>query len=246
MVNGRFGATAKYQAPVISIGDSVPYKNQNLWMRLDLPELQELTSDTIPDFRIIRKRYGEPGIILPPYERFKKPLGIERRAIDEANKKWLIAHPELFHELIQYHRNYRYPLIPDLDTDAALYQLGFPSANERRLKQAFHAASLSDKADIIPKLPRPETRDLAIRVLARNYPEALTQELSQSYQTYENKVNPPKGEDALSDYKGNKRATPVGVLAEIERIKTKSELEEEQLELMNELASYIESHFKIP
>jgi len=243
MVNGRFGATAKYQAPVISIGDSVPYKNQNLWMRLDLPELQELTSDTIPDFRIIRKRYGEPGIILPPYERFKKPLGPERRAIVDANKKWLIAHPELFHELIQYHRNYRYPLIPDLDTDAALYQLGFPSANEKRLQHAFHNAPLSDKADIIPKLPRPETRDLAIRVLARNYPQALSQELSQSYQAYENKLNPPKDEDALLDYKGNKRTTPVGVLAEIERVKTKSEPDEEQLELINDLASYIESHF---
>jgi len=147
MVNGYFGATGKYQAPVISIGDSVPYKNQNLWMRLDQPELQELTSDTIPDSRIIRKRYGEPGIILPPHERFKKPLGLERRAIVDANKKWLQANTELFHEFIQYHRNYRYPLIPDLDADAALYQLDFPSANEKRLQQEFHTASLSDKPD---------------------------------------------------------------------------------------------------
>ncbi|MDM8556379.1 exonuclease domain-containing protein [Desulfococcaceae bacterium HSG7] len=246
MVNGRFGATAKYQAPVISIGDSVPYTNQNLWMRLDLPELQELTSDTISDFHIIRKRYGEPGIILPPYERFKKPLVTERRTIVDANKKWLLAHPKLFHEFIHFHRNYRYPIIPDLDADAALYQLGFPTANEKRLQHAFHKAPLSDKADIIPKLPRPETRDLAIRVIARNYPQALPQELSKTYKAYKNKLNPSKDEDALLDYKGNKRATPAGVLAEIEQIKTKSdsELDEEQLELMNDLASYIESHFK--
>ncbi len=243
MVNGYFGAEAKYQAPVISIGDSVPYKNQNLWMRLDLPEIQELTSDTIPDTLIIRKRYGEPGIILPPYERYKEKLGRKRRAIVDANKKWLQTNADLFHEFIHYHRNYRYPVIPDLDADAALYQLDFPTENEKRLQQAFHAAPLFDKADIIPKLPRTETRDLASRILARNYPQALPKELSQSYRAYENKLNPDKAEDALLDYKGHRRTTPQYALAEIERIKTNLKPNEEQLQLMNDLGRYIDSHF---
>jgi len=246
MVNGYFGASNNYQAPVISIGDSEPYKNQNLWLRLDQPELQALSSDTIPDSRIIRKRYGEPGIILPPHDRFWKHLSAERQMLAEANKNWLQANPELFHKLIHYHRNYRYPLIPDLDADAALYQLGFPSEHEKRLQQAFHNAPLSNKAEVISQLPRQETRDLAIRILARNYPHALPEKLSQTYQIYKNKLNPPKAEDALPDYKGHKRTTPLYALAEIEQIKTNLKPDEEQLGLLNDLASYIDSHFIIP
>jgi len=47
MVDNGFGTELNYQVPVIYIGDSIPYSNQTLWLRLDLPELQLATPDTI-------------------------------------------------------------------------------------------------------------------------------------------------------------------------------------------------------
>ena len=37
MVSGEYGPEQNYQAPVISIGTSIPYPNQTLWLRMDLP-----------------------------------------------------------------------------------------------------------------------------------------------------------------------------------------------------------------
>jgi hypothetical protein len=38
MVSPVFGPDAGYMAPVLHIGGAVPYKNQQLWIRLDRPE----------------------------------------------------------------------------------------------------------------------------------------------------------------------------------------------------------------
>ncbi len=243
MVNGYFGPSDQYQAPVISLGTSIPYQNQTLWMRVDQPELQSLTRDAIPDTRVIRKRRGEPGLLLPPLARYWHRLGTERQDTVASNKKWLQANPELLRELIHHHRHYRYPFIPDLDVDAALYQLDFPTEHEKHLQRAFHDAPLSAKVNLIPQFPRPETRELAIRILARNYPQCLTDELAQTYRSYQGKINPSRAEDALSDYKGHKRTTPISALAEIEQMKAQLKPNPEQIALLDELASDIQRRF---
>jgi exodeoxyribonuclease-1 len=47
MIDNEYGSTNQYQIPVLFIGDSIPYKNQTLWLRLDLPKLREITAATI-------------------------------------------------------------------------------------------------------------------------------------------------------------------------------------------------------
>ena len=98
VVSGEYGPGQNYQVPVVSIGTSIPYSNQTLWLRMDLPQLHQTTADTIAETSwIIRKRMGEPVILLPPQERYWKLIGKERNAVFEENLKWLKENPEIFH-----------------------------------------------------------------------------------------------------------------------------------------------------
>lgn len=71
LVSHELGPDSNYQAPVLFIGHSIPYSNQSLWLRLDQPELQNITSDSIDENSwVFRKRFGESPFILPPRTAF--------------------------------------------------------------------------------------------------------------------------------------------------------------------------------
>lgn len=244
MVGSGFGHDLAYQVPVITIGDSIPYGNQTLWLRLDLPQLRETTPDTVEENTwVIRKKLGEPDLILPPYERYWQSLGKERRAIARENQQWLETHPEIFQQIIAYHREYAYPVIPDLDPEAALYQLGFLSRKEQELCRKFHSASLEEKVNRIDEFPGPATRQLASRILWRNYPDDLSRKRVKDFKRHMRRANPKSDDDALLDYKGDKRKTPAGALADITRLKKERDLDQEQLSLLDELADYLGRQF---
>jgi exodeoxyribonuclease-1 len=116
MVGTEYGPRQMYQVPVLSIGNSIPYPNQTLWLRLDLPTLREVPATSIDEATwIVRKRYGEPGILLPSHQRYWKYLSDERKSIVAQNLGWLQSNPETFQKIVSYHRDYTYPFIPALD-----------------------------------------------------------------------------------------------------------------------------------
>jgi exodeoxyribonuclease-1 len=240
MVGSEFGSEQNYQVPVLSIGSSIPYRNQTLWLRLDLPDLRETTFETVPDTTwVIRKRYGEPAIVLPPRERFLKYLNRDRSDTVEKNIRWIKENPNIFQEIIRYHREYTYPEIPDLDVDAALYQIGFLSRQEQELCRRFHAASLPEKVKMISGFPNAETRRLAGRVLCRNYTIDLPKEIDAEFKKYMRRVTPPSDDDAMPDFTGKRRITPSGALLEINRLRNEVSLDTEQRALLDDLEDYI-------
>jgi len=244
MINGEFGMDMLFQIPVLFLGNSIPYSNQTLWLRTDFPELRNTVADTIPETtRISRKRFGEPGILLPPLERYLKRLNPERLMESERNVDWLQKNPEIFLSIINYHRNFQYPEIPGLDADAALYQINFMSRETEALCRRFHLAPIQQKEKLIDQFQIPETKALAIRVLARNYPENLSVVHRKHFMDYMKKVAPSSQEDRLCDYRGNLRATPASALAEINELKHSGNLTTIQLRLLNELKAYIDSNF---
>ena len=244
MVGNEYGPQLMYQVPVLSIGSSIPYTNQTLWLRLDLPALTATKADTIESSTwIVRKRFGEPGILLPPNRRYLKLLSAERKDIVMQNLKWLQSNPSVFQQIVDYHRNYSYPYIPNLDPDAALYQIGFFSRGDENLFKQFQNTPLDEKETIISQLTSPDARILANRVLARNFPQHLSKEAAAEFETYLRRVNPSSEDQVLVDYKGNPRITPAAVLAEIKHLKKSSALDKEQLTLLDELQNYIESNF---
>lgn len=262
MINNEYGSANHYQMPVLLMGNSIPYKNQTLWLRLDNPKLRDIQLADIPSQTssleqeknfsknswVIRKKYGEPGIVLPPLERYWNNLSPERQALVEENKDWLQSHTDLFHKMNQYHREFRYPKIPNLDCEAALYQNGFLSDQEQALCRRFHAATLLvEKVEIINQFEDIDLRKLASRILCKNYPhDNLPPMLTKDFQDYMRRVNPEKEADALQDHKDQKRTTPNDARIELEKLRNDVELDTQQLELLDELETHLNKHFFEP
>jgi len=239
------GFKHNFQAPVLSIGVSRAYRNQTLWLRLDLPELQATEPDSIAAHTwVVRKKAGEPGFILPPRERYWEKIGPERKAIAENNLRWLQDNPDIFTAIIQYHADFRYPEIPDLDVDAALYQSGFWSSADQANCRAFHAAPVEEKEPLIRRFKDPALRQLARRVLFRNFAESKsTLKLQVEADTFRQKVVPPPGTPGMLDFRGHERRTPARALGEIKTLTATGELDAERRHLLAALKTYITDNF---
>ena len=246
-IGNEFGHRNHFQAPVLSIGQSVPYSNQTLWLRLDLPELRQTTPGTIEKCTwVIRKKFGEPVILLPPFDRYWDRLEKDRTAEAERNLAWLQSEPDRFQQIISHHRQFRYPEIPDLDADAALYQNGFPSKADQQICRQFHNAGSAEKTDLTGRFSKTWLRELAIRLLGRNVPEALSPPLRKHFDNYMARINPAEDKDALRDYRGEARSTPAAVLKEIDRCRHSPAISTEDTKLLDDLATYIRDRFDNP
>jgi len=244
MVSSEYGPQLMYQVPVLSIGNSIPYSNQTLWLRLDLPELKETKADAIDETTwIVRKRYGEPGILLPSNHRYLKLVSVARKNIVAENLNWLQSNPTRFQQIASYHRQYTYPYIENLEPEAALYQIGFFTRSDEKLFKSFQTAALEEKEKIADRLTSQDARTLAIRLLCRNYPKQISKNLAREFEVYMRRVNPMRQKEAMVDYKGEPRLTPSGALSEIIRLKKAAHLGKNQVQLLDDLQNYIKSKF---
>lgn len=180
MISPSFGARVNYLAPVLHIGNSIPYKNQGLWVRLDqegmmagdgdddTSEASDVSdaSDTF-DWYVIRKKPGDQYVVLPCLDRFLSRLDAASRAMAKANLTKAQADPGPFLDTVRELLEYRYPDVPDIDPDADLYQSGFFSVTEKKEMTEFHDAA--DKADVLGVLASPRIKRLAVRIVARNF-----------------------------------------------------------------------------
>ena len=244
MAGSEYGPRQMYQVPVLSIGNSIPYPNQTLWLRLDLAALRETKAGSIDESTwIVRKRYGEPPILLPSRKRYWNYLSDERKAIVAENLQWLQSNPTTFQNIVSYHQNYTYPFIPNLDPEAALYQIGFFTHSDEKLFTQFQSAPLEEKEKIIMRLSSKDAQMLAKRLICRNYPEKLPESITSEFQAYLRRINPPREDDAIVDYKGERRLTPSAALSEIEDLRDTQRLDANQIELLSDLEVYIKTNF---
>ncbi|NIR47877.1 exodeoxyribonuclease I [candidate division KSB1 bacterium] len=246
LIGSDFGSQQNYQVPVLAIGKSLPYRDQTLWLRLDLPTLQEATEQTIPEKTwMIRKKYGEPGMIIPPYERFLARIDPERTEILEQNKRWLESNTELLEKIATYYCEFAYPNVADIDADAMLYHLGFLVDHDKALCRRFHDVSLSEKVDMCEEFSSPVVHELAKRVIFRNYSLQMPDAFRGEFEAFKRKINPMSAEGALIDYKGGKRTTPMSALEEIAKLRKEGDLNQEQIDRLDELEAYIRANFPI-
>jgi exodeoxyribonuclease I len=165
---------------------------------------------------VARKRAGEPGILLPPTERYLEPLAPDRREQMQANLEWIRSQPDLFERIADHHRRFRYAFIPGLDPDASLYQTGFWSRADEALCRAFHAASTAEKAAMVERFASPEARSLAQRILFRNFDEELPPPLLRAREHHLQRICRA---EPMSDFNGTPRTTPQAAAAEILRLR---------------------------
>ncbi|MCK5163971.1 MAG: exodeoxyribonuclease I [Desulfobacula sp.] len=204
MVSASFGPKVNYLTPVIYLGQSMPYQNQSLWLRLDSDDILGLNADLdLNDTFVTRKRPADELIVLPALERFWNKMPGSSQQSANANMEKICRHREKFFEFIEYHRMYKYPFVPGLDPDAALYQDGFFSSQEKKQSDLFHKAPDFRKQEILNKLKSPRIKILAGRILDRNFEENAGQTRKTQYHLYLNRLRSSLKEDLIIGYKND-------------------------------------------
>lgn len=241
MVDGGFGAANQFQIPVLNLGTHNHYKNQTLWLRLDLPELRTTQIETIAETTYVtHKKPADLYLLLPSLERYQQHLSTERLQEVAANKKWLQEHPELLAEITAYYKEYKYPLVPKADIDSSLYQDGFLSNHDQSQCLQFHNADITHKIVMLEKFSNTKLRDQALRVLGRNFLDALPENYISEVTAYLARARGKDENAIMVDYKNQPKYSPQMALAEI-TILREDELTREQHELLDELESYIKA-----
>ena len=250
MVSVAFGGDRHYMAPVLRMGPSRVYGNQTLWLRLDDFEFPggEGSGPVEPDkVFVIRKKNGEPPVILPPLERFWGRLAPEHQVLANRNLAALSRHTQWLERVVEYHRDYAYPVVPDVDVDAGLYQDGFFSSGEKREMAQFHLAVPGQGLDCIRKMKHPRVRSLAARILFRNFPEAVpletfSKEIGFDGAHYMDQVRCEQGAEPIKGFRGEGRYGPDEALKEIDALlhgKGAGHLDDEQIALIGEIAGHV-------
>jgi len=236
--DGVFGATNRYHCPVLGLGRHNHYKNQYLWLRLDDEKLLNLRSEKIVEnFSLVyRKKIGEGGMVLPFSEHHTEHLGAERKERVKKNIDWLNKNQDLLADFSHYYREYKYPLVPNIDVDADLYQQSLRNvflSQQNMLEYKFQTADLAGKIRFIKECNIPGLREAALRLLGRNYLSDLPEALATEFHEYLKRALTLDENLALVDYKGGKRLTISSAKREIEEIQDK--FSEEKVKILKDL-----------
>lgn len=214
-VSTKAGAANNFLIPAIRLGKHQTYTNQEMWLQLNKP----LTLDAnVATLFTIKKKLGEPPFFLKPEARFTELLSEEMRAIMENNIKYCTENPERFSEIKNYHVQFCYPEIENCDPDAALYQVGFASSEDERLCKQFHSAALSKKEMICNQFSCGARKQIGLRLLARHFPEYLSDESLEQYHAYLQSLL--HTETAPVDFRGQKKLSVEAALLELDTIQT--------------------------
>ncbi len=236
LVEGKFGYDHACQVPVLYLGKTTTQAKRTLWLRLDHDKLSQATPDNLAETtRVVSKKPGEPAFIVDPKQHKLTP---ERQELTRANLKWLQQNPDLLTAIEAHHLSFQYPEIPSVDADAALYSNGFPSPEEEALCREFHQSPLPQKVRLISQFEDPILRELAVRLLCRNFNLAYR---FPEYATYRRQLQDE--EAPLLDYRGRARLTPGKALADIARLRQTDNLEKNQWAILSDLEKYVRYQF---
>ncbi len=238
LVCGKFGANHNFIAPVLHLGPHDCYKNQSLWLRLDTENLPSLSEDNLTDkVFVIRKKHGEAELLLPMKADYMHLLTEQRSQIYQQNKRWLKQNPNLFQSLCRHYRSYTYPKVPNLDPDAALYDIGFPSDSEEKIFQQFHRAAPEKKWDIAEKITHSTRKHQALRIMGRHFFEYLPDTQQEIYKNYLSKLLYSAADQAPFDYRNQRKLTIPAAQHELKNIQA-VESNPELLQLLQNLNNY--------
>ncbi len=227
LIEGKLGAKNNYIAPVLYLGPHVHYRNQNIWLRLDMENLAEQPY-------IIRRKLGENKFLLPCKENYLAKVASERQQLVKKNIIWLQQNPDFLQQLCAYHCNYTYPKVPNVDAQAALYENGFIKSEEESLWRQFHLAPLAKKMAIAHQFPNRVHQELALRIMGRHFFHILSDEQQLQFKEYLEKATQSDLANAPIDYQGQKKLTASCALAAIQELHN-TYLTEKQQHLLSEI-----------
>ncbi len=244
MVAASFGPESGYLAPVLCIGRSLPYSNQQLWLRLDSETDRDQGEGMMfRDMDVIRKRYGDEWIVLPPIERFRRRLIEASSRIAHRNLSEIRKREQQFLAFVSRQIAYRYPEIPDMDPDAALYQDGFFTSREKIECERFHRASMEMKPVIQQRIESLRIKVLAGRVLARNFTDSAPMEAIEEMQRHRGRLISDLESDAVKGFRGDIKRNRSQALAELTQVVNKDDpgSDEGRRRMLDWLKTYLKS-----
>lgn len=236
MIKGNLGSRLYYQAPVIKLGQHNHYKNQTIWLRLDSENLTQTTLDSMAaQTTIIRKKAGEQALLLPLIDQYDRYLCPSRKQLLLKNQTWLQQHPSIWQAICDYHLNYQYPTYPNVDIDAALYSLDFPSRYVESLCAKFHQphTTLEEKLNLITLFPDPIKQQQGRRLIARNF----LSEIPQEQQAFFKQSLTPSPD--TTDYRGQPRLSIDTALQHSSKLLAGNTLDREQQLLLQAYQRYL-------
>lgn len=243
MVSVSFGADCNYMAPVVYVGGSVPYKNQSLWIRLDKDGLFDRIDEALGvyDLFTIRKKPGDQLFILPVLDRFWEKLSPVSRTVCMRNLDFIKQNMSGFDKTVSFHRNFKYPQVPDIDPDADLYQSGFFSFKDKKEIAIFHEAEEKKRCEIAQSFKSDRVRMLAQRILVRNFNEKPG--CAPEFCAHLKCLCGSDPEESIKGYKKDVKLTCAKALDELEKIEieTMQSFDSGQKDLLRWIKVHIES-----
>ena len=239
MVSHQLGFDNGYMAPVINIGKSTQYSNQNLWLKLDSDNILDFVANPEESMPlIVRKRYGDLPIVLPALDRFYDKIRVKNKEKAETNLKAIANKSDDFFKIVNFHKEFKYPYIPDLDPDAALYQAGFFNKHEKKDMSDFHNADVDGRIKIAEQMSTDRIKTLAKRIIQRNYPLNSLQASNFEFDRMMNRIRSSEAEEVVIGYKNDTKLNCKNASKELEEV-LKFELDQEQQEICKWLQVYI-------
>lgn len=224
MASASFGPGLNYLVPVINIGQSKSYTNQNLWVRLDLDDILGIKTDIpIEETFVVRKRFGDLPIVLPAIDRFWNKLTSDVHELVKNNIELLSGNMIRFKQFIDFHQTFKYPLIQRIDSDADLYQGGFFSVDEKKEIKLFHQAVDNDLSSFFNTVKSSRIRHLAMRINERNFMKPQDNLENDEYENYLNRMRSDDVEDQIIGYKGEVKLTSGQALKELDKVRKELE-----------------------
>ncbi|BDD07343.1 exonuclease domain-containing protein [Aureibacter tunicatorum] len=234
----RRGSALGYQTPVTYLGENS--FQQGLMLALDRLDFASLSEEELFSSQlIIRKKWGEPGFIVPYAKRTQEHYDAERLQLIARNAVWLVDNSNEFHQLKEYWQNYTYPVVEEADIDTRLYMDGFWSAADKNICRSFHFAdTCEEKRDVLANVSNPNILELGKRLIYRNYSQ---QELGLSLSDDADKFFKKFARNEMLDYRGIARKSFEEIVQEYED-KMSQELDSTNFELLRNALNVLKSY----
>ena len=127
----------------------------------------------------------------------------------------------------------------DIDSDAALYSRGslYFDKDKKKACQDFHKIDdLELKNSFVESIPFDDVKEIAVRIMGRNYYSSLSTRVKDRFHDYMQSIN----EGNHFDFRGGKRNTIEKSLNDIRaRLEDVSKLESDQVEILESFEKYL-------
>ena len=240
-IRNRFG----YKNNCMSLCIKVAFQeemNRSFWLRLDTKDfkainLQEILSEL--EKSTVNRKIGVPDFILPIKEKYNI-CSDKKKDLYESNLNWIKSNPHYIEALSDRLLNKTYDT-REVDSDATLYtrDIGsfFFDKERRKVCEDFHKIEdISIKNHFVREIPFDDIKEIAVRIMGRNYYSALSPEIKSQFDQYMQSIN----EETHFDYRGGKRNTVEKSLNDIRgRLDDLSKLDSEQIQILESFEKYL-------